>query len=186
MKRKKCTCLTQEQLLAGMGSGGGVGAYSFCLVMSLYIKNAHYVCLLCVGWRRLRCFIVPSPPPTSSFCLCIAVSTSQKRIRREILFFPPFHQQFMMERCSTYSSHPPNPQPPTVRWLHSIKASLLRCLQSRCRLKPRFPSTWELKIEGMMGSHLIISGYTGLTGRSLSLMCMTNERNIYINTPSTV
>lgn len=88
----------------------GVGAYSYCLVMSLYIKNAHYVCLLCVGRRRLRCFIVPPPPPTSSFCLCIAVSTSQKRIRREIHPpHPPFHQQFMMEHCSTYSPHIPSP-----------------------------------------------------------------------------
>lgn len=145
----------------------GVGVHSYCLVMSLYIKNAHYVCLLCEGWRQLRCFIVPPPPPTSSFCLCIAVSTSQTRIRKEILFFPPFHQQFMMEHCSTYS---PPLQRPTVRWLNSVKASLLRRLQSRCRLKPRFPSTWELRIEGMIGSHLIISGYTGLTGRSLSFM----------------
>lgn len=29
------------------GWGWGVRAYSFCLVMSLYIKNAQYVCLLC-------------------------------------------------------------------------------------------------------------------------------------------
>lgn len=81
---------------------------------------------------------------------------------------------------------PPTPAPPSERWLHSIEASLLRCPQSRCRLKPRFPSTWELKIEGMIGSHLVISCSAGLTGRSLSCMCMTNEHNISTNTPRAV
>lgn len=124
-------------------------------------------------------FTSPQPP-------CSASASPSQQVRGEyagkIHFFPPpFHQKFMMEHCSTYS---PPPQPPAVRWLNSIKASPLRCLQSRCRLKPRFPSTWELKIEGMIGSHLIISGYTGPTGRSLSFM--TNEQNIYINTHRTV
>lgn len=109
------------------------------------------------------------------------LNKSEENTQGKSIFFSLFHQQFMMEHCSTYS---PPPQPPTVRWLNSIKASPLRCLQSRCRLKPRFPSTRELKIEGMIGSHLIISGYTNLTGRSLSFM--TNEQNIYINTPRSV
>lgn len=144
---------------------------------------------VCCGVETAEMFHCASTSPTSSsFCLRNAVSTSQGRIRRgkknkKKSFSFSFHQQFMMERCSTYSPHQP-PTPPSERWLHSIEASLLRCPQSRCRLKPRFPSTWELEIEGMIGSHLVISCSAGLTARSLS--CMTNEHNISTDTPRAV
>lgn len=187
-EKKTCTCFTQERLL----TGGCGGCWSVQLLFGdercTLKMHTMYVCCVRGGDGR-----------DVSLCLhlphLLLVLPPQRRLnksgentqgkKKKSNFFFSFHQQFMMERCSTYSPHRP-PAPPSERWLHSIEASLLRCPQSRCRLKPRFPSTWELEIEGMIGSHLVISGFAGLTGRSLSCMCMTNEHNISKDTPRAV
>lgn len=148
-----------------------------------------YVCCVCAGWRRQRCFIVPPPPPPPPRS---ASASPSQQVRGEYAGGKKKNPIFFFFPSTIYDGAllnifpPPTPAPPSERWLHSIEASLLRCPQSRCRLKPRFPSTWELKIEGMIGSHLVISCSAGLTGRSLSCMCMTNEHNISTNTPRAV
>lgn len=74
-----------------------------------------YVCCVCAGWRRQRCFIVPPPPPPPPRS---ASASPSQQVRGEYAggkkknpFFFSFHQQFMMERCSTYSPHQPQLHP---------------------------------------------------------------------------
>lgn len=109
-KKKPCTCFTQERLL----TGGCGGCWSVQLLFGdercTLKMHTMYVCCVRGGDGRdvSLCLHLPhlllALPPQRR--LNKSGENTQGEKKKSNFFFS-FHQQFMMERCSTYSPHRP-------------------------------------------------------------------------------